>query len=237
MARRSGGSSESTAAGAAASTVTGSAFGYQADVSLFGGPASVRGFLQTVPPGDTRSASPAVTLPPGGSSATITAIARDGALAQYGPAILFGGKPPANPDAPLPPSGELRASTQGKRSVTSSASVKKIGPGPLVADAVRSTCHASKTGVTGSTTVTRGVLATATDADGNTTSTEAIPAHPQVNLTLEGTTGTGDSFRAVFNEQTIDADGSITVNAVHLYLLGPTAVGDVVIAQSQAGVS
>lgn len=237
MARRSGGSSESTAAGAAASTVTGSAFGYRTDVSLFGGPASVRGFGQTVPPGDTKSASPAVTLPTGGSSATVSAIDGSGALAQYGPAILFGGKPPASPDTPLPPSGELRASTQGKRSVTSSASVKKIGPGPFVADAVRSTCHASKTGVTASTTITRGVLATATDADGNATVTEAIPSHPPANFTLEGTTGTGDSFRAVFNEQTVQADGSITVDAVHLYLLGPTAVGEVVIAQSEAGVS
>ena len=236
MARQSGGSQESKGAGATPSVI-GSAFGYQTDVSLFGGPVSVRGFGQTVPPGTTKSASPSVALPPGGSSATITAVDGDGALAQYGPAVLFGGKPPANPDVPLPPSGELRASTQGKRSVTSSASAKKIGPGPLVADAVRSTCHASKTGVTGSTTITRGVLATATDADGNTTSSEAIPAHPPANLTFEGTTGTGDSFRAVFNEQTVQGDGSITVNAVHLYLLGPTALGDVVIAQSHAGVS
>lgn len=236
MARQSG-RSEGTQTAGATSTVKGSAFGYQTDVSLFGGPVSVRGFGQTIPPGNKKSASPSVTLPAGGSSSAITAADGDGALAQYGPAILFGGKPPANPDAPLPPSGELRASTQGKRSVTSSASVKRIGPGPLVADAVRSTCHASRTGVTGSSTITRGVLATATDADGNTTETEAIPAHPPVNLTLEGTTGTGDSFRAVFNEQTIHDDGSITVNAVHLYLLGPTAVGDVVIAQSHAGVS
>lgn len=234
MARQSG---RSQVSAGATSSVTGSAFGYQTDVSLFGGPVSVRGFGQTAPPGTDQSASPSVTLPPGGSSTTITAVESNGALAQYGPAILFGGKPPANPDAPLPPSGELRASTQGKRSVTSSASAKKIGPGPVLADAVRSTSRASKTGVTGSTTITRGVLATATDADGNTTASEAIPSHPAVNLTFEGTTGTGDSFRAVFNEQTVHEDGSITVNAVHLYLLGPTAVGDVVVAQSHAGVS
>jgi hypothetical protein len=62
-----------------------------------------------------------------------------------------------------------------------------------------------------------------------------VPAHPAPNHTVTGTTSNGDSFRAVFNEQAIDADGTITVVAVHLYLLGPTAVGDVVIAESHAG--
>jgi len=40
----------------------------------------------------------------------------------------------------------------------------------------------------------------------------------------------------VFNEQVTRRDGGTTVVAVHLYLLGPTAVGDVVIAQSHSGV-
>jgi hypothetical protein len=217
--------------------VKGGARGYFTDVSLFGGPSSVRGFGQKVPPGNKKSASPSVALPAGGSTAAITKVDTDGALAQYGPAVLFGGKPPASPDAPLPPSGEIRVTTQGKRTVTSTASVKEVGPGPLTADSVRSTCHASKSGVTASTTITRGVLATATDADGNTTTTEAIPSRPPANYTLTGTTGTGDNFRAVFNEQTVNEDGSITVDAVHLYLLGPTAVGEVVVAQSYAGAS
>ena len=217
--------------------VKGSAFGYLTDVGLFGGPASVRGFGQEIPPGDKKSASPSVTLPAGGSTAGVTKVDADGAMAQYGPAVIFGGKPPASPDAPLPPSGEIRVSTKGKQSVTSTASVKKVGPGPFTADSVRSTCHASKSGVTASTTITRGVLATATDADGNTTASAVIPSHPPANYTLTGTTGTGDNFKAVFNEQTVNEDGSITVDAVHLYLLGPTAVGEVVVAQSHAGVS
>jgi len=53
-----------------------------------------------------------------------------------------------------------------------------------------------------------------------------------VNYTRTGKTGNGDDFRAVFNEQMTDPDGTISVNAVHLYLLGPTAFGDVVIARS-----
>jgi hypothetical protein len=213
-------------------TVGGAACGYFTDVALFGGPATRRGCDQTVPPGSARSASPSVTLPAGGSSTAVAAAAPGGALAEYGPAVIFGGRPPANPDAPIPPCGTLRVSTKGKRSITSTASAKNVGPGPFVADAVRSTCNASKSGVTGSTTITRGVLVTATDADGNPLTTDAVPTHPPVNHTVKGKTSNGDRFKAVFNEQKVNRDGSITVDAVHLYLLGPTAKGDIVIART-----
>lgn len=229
-----------TSTRAAASAVTptaarGGACGYSTDVALFGGPATVRGCGQTVPPASKRSTSPSVSLPPGGSATAVVATGA-GALAQYGPAVIFGGRPPTDPKAPLPPCGELRVSTKGKRSVTSTASVKNVGPGPFTATSVRSTCTAAAAGNTGSTTITRGALATATDADGNTTESSAIPTHPPVNHTLTGTTSNGDTFKAVFNEQTVAADGTITVVAVHLYLLGPTAVGDVLIAESHAGI-
>jgi hypothetical protein len=66
--------------------------------------------------------------------------------------------------------------------------------------------------------------------------TEDVPANPPVNYTKTGTIDhVGDSFRVVYNEQITAADGSITVNAVHMSLLGPTAVGDLVIAQSRCG--
>jgi len=218
---------------ASVSTVSGTACGYLTDVGLFGGPPTRRGCDQEVPPGSAGSASPSVTLPPGGSSTAVTAAA-GGALAEYGPAVIFGGRPPANPDAPIPPCGALTVSTRGKRSITSTASVKNVGPGPFTAESVRSTCNASKSGVTGSVTITRGVLVTATDADGNPTSTEAIPSHPPVNHTLKGKTSNGDRFTAVFNEQKLNPDGSITVDAVHLHLLGPTAKGDIVIARTSS---
>jgi hypothetical protein len=128
----------------------------------------------------------------------------------------------------------MRASTKGKRSVTSGASVKNVGAGPFTASSVSSTCTASKSATKASTTVTRGVLVTATDEDGNPTATEPVPAHPPVNHTVEGRISTGDTFRAVFNEQDTGPDGAITVRALHLYLLGPAARGDVVVAESQA---
>ena len=215
---------------------SGGACGYYTNVGLFGGPPALRGCGQSVPPGTAGSASPSVTLPSGGSSTAITAADANGALAQYGPAVIFGGKPPADPAVDIPPSGPQKVSTKGKTSVTSSASVTNVGPGPFTADAVRSTCTASKSGVKASTTITKGQLVTATDANGNPKTTKAVPAKPPANYTLKGKVATGDSFKAVFNEQKVSRDGTITVDAVHLYLLGPTAVGDVVIAESQCRV-
>lgn len=222
------------AATTAAPMVSGGACGYFTNVSLFGGPASVRGCGQTAPPGDVGSASPSVTLPAGGSASAVTSTDANGALAQYGPAVIFGGRPPSDPNAPVPPSGAMTVSTKGKRTVTSTASVKNVGAGPFTASSVRATCTAKSAGVTAAVTITKGVVVTATDADGNPTASEVVPSHPPVNHTVTGVNDIGDSFRAVFNEQAVDAEGTITVSAVHLYLLGPTAVGDVVIAQAHA---
>ncbi len=49
--------------------------------------------------------------------------------------------------------------------------------------------------------------------------------------------GVGDSFRYVFNEHVRNLDGSLTVQAAHLYLLGPTAVGDLFIGTVECGVT
>lgn len=209
--------------------ISGSACGYCSKVSLFGSPPELRGCGQTVPPGDERSASPSVTLPPEGSGTAITADDDNGALAQYGPAILFGGK--SLPD----PSGAIKVSTKGKKSVTSSASVKSFSTGPFSATSVRTACSASQTaGATGSTTVTGGVLVTKTDADGNPSKSEKIPSKPPANYTRKGVNDVGDKFKAVFNEQKVARDGTITVIGLHLYLLGPRATGEVVVAQSRA---
>lgn len=208
--------------------VSGSACGYYSKVGLFGGPQELRGCGQTIPPGDQGSASPSVTLPAEGSSTAVTA-EDDGALAQYGPAMIFGGKSMTGR------SGPMKVSTKGKKSVTSSASVKDFSAGPFTATSVRSACSASQAaGATGSTTVTGGVLVTKTDADGNPSKSEKIPSRPPANFTRKGVNSVGDRFKAVFNEQKVTRDGTVTVTGLHLYLLGPTATGEVVVAQSRA---
>ncbi len=215
---------------ASSSKLRGSACGYYTKVGLFGGPPSLLGCGQTVPPGEERSASPSVTLPPEGSSAALTEEDDSGAIAQYGPAIVFGGQPPAEV------SGPMKVSTKGKKSVTSSAEVKSFSTGPLTADSVRSTCTASESGTKASTSVTKGVLVLASDAQGNPTKSEKVPSKPPANYTRKGVNSAGDKFRVVINEQKVGRDGTITVTAVHVYLLGPTAKGDVVVAQARARV-
>jgi len=60
-----------------------------------------------------------------------------------------------------------------------------------------------------------------------------VPASPARNTIFEGKLeDVGDTFKYVFNEQIV-ANGAITVNAAHQYLLGPTAVGELIIGQSR----
>ena len=236
--------------------VSGGACGYYTDVSLFGGPKNLRGCGQPAgAPAD--NGAPSVTLPAGGSASPITASDPDGATGVYGPAKIFSGQYPNKANDPeeddtSPPSGPLRVSTQGTPggTVTSSANVdsgtqgtaepnqpRGVGPGPIIADAVSSTCSASASGVTAAVTITNGKLETKYDVGTQLAiATEDVPTNPPVNYTKTGTIDhVGDNFRVVYNEQIVAADGSITVNAIHMSLLGPTAVGEMVVAQSRCG--
>jgi hypothetical protein len=49
--------------------------------------------------------------------------------------------------------------------------------------------------------------------------------------------GVGDTFDYVFNEQILNPDGSITVSGGHQKLYGPSAFGDIYVAQSICGVN
>lgn len=209
----------STGVKADASAVSGSAYGYFSRVNLFGSPTADRG------------PTPTVTLPAGGSATPITATAPSGS-AQHGPALLF-------------TSDRLDVSTQGTPgaswSVTSSVNIQNVGKSGqevFIASNVASTCSVSGSVVSRSTMITNGTLQTSDgnpDVEGDETIV-AIPAKPAPNTIYEGEINSvGDRFRYVFNEQIGNPDGSLTVNAGHQYLLGPTAVGDVIIGQSRVG--
>ncbi len=256
----------SSPSGADVTAVRGSAYGYQTNVSLFGGPSAIRGFGQTtctspnVPAGcaPATAESPSVNLPSTGGNVSQTD--PNGATAQYGPAVIFGGRwPDAAPSAP--PSGPISVDCTGTTgpggSVTCNSAVTLynppnalapggIGPGPVVADEARSTCSAVETdpstgakSVTGSATFVNGVLETRYDPQTQLpVETEPIPANPPPNYTRSGTIDhVGDSYSVVFNEQIINPDGSLTVNAVHMRLLGPTAVGDLIIGSVTCGIT
>ncbi|HJV09354.1 MAG TPA: calcium-binding protein [Acidimicrobiales bacterium] len=209
------------AASAAVTAVKGSAFGFFGNVSLFGGPLNTRG------------PAPTVDLPPGGS-APITANSATGSVI-YGPAVIFS-------------SGPITVSTQGTTgaggSVSSSTVIQSVNTSQseiFTAARLESSCSASETGVSGSTTVTNGTIILH-DPNPDTSGEEGeeivtIPSNPTPNTTYEGTVANvNDNFRAVFNEQVVNPDGSITVYAYHLYLLGPTAVGDVFVGKAECGV-
>ncbi|MGI8810810.1 MAG: choice-of-anchor P family protein [Acidimicrobiales bacterium] len=248
----------SGSSGADVTAVQGEAYGYYGSVSLFGGPAMVRGFGQqvctspNVPVGCVPAASaadsdsPAVALPPGGSAVPLTDAAPSGRV-QYGPGIIF-------------TSGPIEVSTVGTTgpggSVTSSATINNTNTSDveiLTAGSINATCTASETSITGTTTIngpgdfrppnTAPAQATLKTSSGNPDiegdeTFFLIPVNPTPNLTVEGQLeDVGDSFRVVFNEQITESDGSLTVNAVHEYLLGPTAIGEVIIGHVNCGIT
>lgn len=225
-----------TPAYASVSAVSGTAFGYYANVGLFGGPQEVRGYGQTVdPPDDEVSSSPSVELPSGGGDVSDTD--PDGAIGAYGPANIFESH------------GSMDVHTVGATgatgSATSTASVDDIQPNdPFQAPApggVDSTCTATESSLSGSTTITNGRLVLSNpDPDVEGEPGEVIVV-PPVNP-VPGTEYSGeiaevhDFYRIVFNEQ-IRTPDTLTVNGAHMYLLGPVAIGDMVIAQSKCGVT
>jgi len=241
-------SGSGSGSGAAIKVVKGNACGYTVNIGLFGGPQSVTGCGQPAN-APAAGASPLVALPEGGSAKAITASSPRGTKAQYGPAVIFGGQWPKDVGS-APPSGPISVSTKGTpaaRSVTSSvdmvlrsppdpASPGGFGPPPVHGDELHLACSASDKTATGSTRFVHAMLATSTDAEGDPVTEEPIPDNPPVNYTRSGViTNVGDVFNAVFNQQIVNADGSLTVNAVHMYLFGPTAVGEIIKGQVTCG--
>jgi hypothetical protein len=113
-----------------------------------------------------------------------------------------------------------------------------FGPGPIEGDELHSSCEATASGVTGKATFVKGILTLTTDAGGSPLTQESIPDSPPVNYVRSSIiTNVGDVFIAVFNEQIANSDGSLTVNAFHMYMFGPTAVGESVGGQVICGLT
>jgi len=188
--------------------------------------------LGGVPSGVPVAPTPNATLAADASNSPQTARA-ESASAIFGPARIF-------------TSGPIAVRTEGSLeaggSVRSSADIQNVnasGTEVFTASRLQSTCTASASGVTGSTTITGGVLQTSEgdpDVGGDETYV-TLPVHPAPNAEYPGRIETvGDSFKYTFNEQVPNPDGSLTVYAAHLELLGPTAFGDVYIGRVDCGV-
>lgn len=204
--------------------VGGSAYGYYLSVSLFGGPVAVTG------------PKPEVQLPAGGSATPVTASASSANL-MFGPANFLSGGAVSVSTAGTPSAGSvtssasIQGSTQPSGTCPGSETVC-ISAGSFTADSVASSCTGRRSGNTASSTITNGKLVVATDTNGNPTSTVAVPTNPPPNDTISGylyaSATDKESFTYIFNQQITNANGSITVNAAHEMLLGPTAKGDLI---------
>jgi hypothetical protein len=215
-----------SAAGGSVTAVNGSAYGYRAfNITLFGGAQADTGPTPTVALATNASNSP--------QSATATT-----GLVAYGPATMF-----TSDGISVQTTGSL--GTSG--SVTSTSSINDInkattqigtGSEEVTADNVSSSCSSGNP--TGATIVTNGTVATLSgSADPNPPTIVSVPTNPPVNTAISGqidiSASDTESFNYVFNEQSTDSSGNLTVNAVHEHFLGPTLKGDLVIGQVICG--
>ena len=216
------------AAGTTVTAVTGSAYGYRAfGITIFGGAQP-----DTGPTPTEALASNASNSPQSGSATT--------ALVQYGPATLLTG------DAiSLVSSGSIGASGSVSSSATA-ADLNKATTQPastgseiLTADSVAASCSGSGSGTSGSATITNGSMVT----DNSTTppTVTPVPTSPAPNTSISGklvlSASDTETFTYVFNEQTTDTAGNLTVNAVDEYLHGPTTKGNLIVGQAVCGVT
>ncbi|HWG75152.1 MAG TPA: putative Ig domain-containing protein [Acidimicrobiales bacterium] len=214
-------------ASAAVTTVVGSAYGIYSSVGFTGATPTVVG------------PTPTVTLPAGGSATPLTATDTSEAVT-VGPGQLFS-------------SGPVTVTTVGTAalgSVTSGADVSgcattdtttgcvtgQITENPLTATHIADTCTANGSTPSGSTTITGGTLADES-VSGGTPFNVAVPANPTPNQTFTGLNpSTNAPYKFVFNEQITNADGSLTVNAVH-QTLNATLAGTQIVGQVNCGAS
>lgn len=121
--------------------------------------------------------------------------------------------------------------------VSASASTADVGLpllaalGAVKAKLIAATCSATQSGEVGSATLT----------DASLGSLGALAVHPAKNTTIAITLPViGNVATLILNEQIHNPDGSLTVNAVHLHLLGGKGVGaigsgDVIISSATCG--
>lgn len=225
---------------------------YYSNVSLFGGPYGSMGCgTQTSTYATANSAAPSVR--DDWSNVPLSAVDSDGAAAIYGPAYIFSS--PYDALDRLSNSGALEVYTWGSSgngsSVNARAKASGVGPSPFWTATpnsappspdgsvgyVESTCSSSNIlGKTGTATIKNGRVDTATDMQGYPTNTVVVPENPPPNYRVDFTiNNVGDSGYMLFNEQIFNLDGSLTINGSHMYMLGPTAKGDVVIGQVTCG--
>ncbi|HWG73809.1 MAG TPA: hypothetical protein VG184_07115, partial [Acidimicrobiales bacterium] len=211
---------------AAITGVIGSAYGYYSNIGLFGGAPTTCGS-----PSVTPCPNPDVTLPSTGSATPLTA-SIPSATVVYGPAEIFNSGPITVSTQGTPASGTVTSSSSigaCTTAVSNGCTVGQIYAGPFTATSLSSTCTASASGNTGSVTVVGGALLNGTSP------AYVIPTNPAPNTTYTGINpDTGATYTWIFNQQTVNSDGSLTITAAH-EVLNSNAKGDLLLGQVTCG--
>jgi hypothetical protein len=232
-------------------TNVGYSCGYYSNVSLFGGPYGSLGCgTQTSSYATSNSAAPSSTWVSGVTGYVNDA---DGVKAVYGPADMLSS--PWLAGDVTSNTGAMTATTQGTSTIQATAKAIGVGPSPFYtstpnsadnpsspAGYVLTTCTASgPTTYTGNTSISKGWVDTKLDSNGYPVTTVALPvplpSNYRVDYTIDNLSSGGvvEHGHLIFNERILNADGSYTVNGSHMYMEGPIALGDLIIAQSKCG--
>jgi hypothetical protein len=233
---------------------------YWVNINIFGGGYKSQGCAPQTDPGATaNSLAPSVTLPAAGGY--LSAPDADGAKGIFhGVAVLFSS--PYDPNDNLTNSGRLDATVAGNSSgVQAIARAETVGPSPFWTRSpssaapwaepaksgssydgstgfVEAKCQGSGSTEVGTVTIKNGFVDTITGTNGYPTQTVAVPNPTPVNYRVDyRMDNVGDSGYIIFNEQIPNADGTRTVNAVHMYMLGTSAYGDLIIGKTVCGIS
>ncbi|HVM14793.1 MAG TPA: hypothetical protein VM287_10760 [Egibacteraceae bacterium] len=203
------------------SAVQGSAYGCYANTTFSFDPANPGPATETGP-------LPEVTLPPQGGSDTATAEVCVHRAFVGGPTVVSTGPLTVTTEGTTGPGG----------SVTSTATLGPVntdGNENFTAANVSSECTADETGVSGTTTITGGVVHNAERPDG-TIGDLVVPENPPVNYTVAVDIEFA-RYNYIFNEQIENPDGSITVNAVRMEPLTGPLQGTMILGQVVCGVT
>jgi len=242
----------------------GYACGYYSNVSLGGGPYGSMGCgTQTSIYATANSASPSVTLQANGAMQYLSDI--DGAKAVYGPAVMFSSPyTPSDTttnsgELNAYTAGGSSVTSQAKAFAVGPSPFWTQTPASAVPYAEPAKSQTAAGGIhaydnsvgyalgqcsasgplnkSGLGSIKNGRVDTHTDTAGNPTATVVVPANAdnlRINFWVESV-GPEEHGHMVFNEKILNADGSITVNAAHMYMEGPFAFGDVIIGQVKCG--
>lgn len=183
-------------------------------------------------------ALPASAAPGDGSAFVVSA-----KLTLAGAAVNVGPLSPSNTDGPT--SAELASVSVPNvltAGVAKSAAVRDEATGGVhsrasVADValglggftgsiklVEAICDATQAGNVGSSSIIKGTFGG-----------QALPASPPPNTVIAVPPGPAPLVSIVLNEQIVNPDGSLTVNAIHIKVNAPVASGDVIISSATCG--